>query len=422
MRRVFGYSLLLNIILLNTIFAQELFTDQGQIPTWGQAAVQNLVDQDIISGNDDGSLSPLRNINRAEFLKILTTATDTQIINHSGRSFPDVPRGAWFAPYVHTAVSQGWAKGYPDGTFKPGNRINRAEIAKLLSEAWDIELTLDATDKDWFDVYVRGLAQTDLLPYRANFENFIPAKTPTRIEVFEQLDRVLTIPKEVVIPAIEEGEIPATTTNTTATTSDGRGPIVASTANSDRGQNVENSDPKDNPTTPPVEEDESIETPLSSDQNTGRGVLIPSQNGTENSSQNASISLSTQSTGQTQVIFPGQGGITAFTFTATPTQSTPLLESVALNHNGNAPLSNFSRLWLYSGNNRISEEVIPTQDQVTINFEPTLVLTGETEIELKLDTASNAEPGFTSRWSLTDIPGTDSNLPLHGQWLEIHPE
>ena len=41
----------------------------------------------------------------------------------------------WFFPYVHFLHQDGLISGYPDGSFKPGNDVNRAEFLKMVVEA-----------------------------------------------------------------------------------------------------------------------------------------------------------------------------------------------------------------------------------------------------------------------------------------------
>jgi S1-C subfamily serine protease len=60
------------------------------------------------------------------------------ILKYSGtevteRMFKDVDPEAWYAQPIETVVRAGLMGGYPDGTFKPGQNITRAEIASILS-------------------------------------------------------------------------------------------------------------------------------------------------------------------------------------------------------------------------------------------------------------------------------------------------
>jgi hypothetical protein len=47
-------------------------------------------------------------------------------------TFFDVTEDDWFSEHVRAASSREIVNGYPDGTFKPGNFITRAEAAKIV--------------------------------------------------------------------------------------------------------------------------------------------------------------------------------------------------------------------------------------------------------------------------------------------------
>ena len=49
--------------------------------------------------------------------------------------FADVPSGAWYAPYVATAVSAGIVQGTSPSTFSPGATVTREQLAVLLARA-----------------------------------------------------------------------------------------------------------------------------------------------------------------------------------------------------------------------------------------------------------------------------------------------
>lgn len=53
------------------------------------------------------------------------------VLARSG-GFPDVPAGAWFHGYVMSIKDWGVVSGNDDGTFAPERNINRAEFAKML--------------------------------------------------------------------------------------------------------------------------------------------------------------------------------------------------------------------------------------------------------------------------------------------------
>ena len=101
--------------------------------------VNYLFDNDIVEGYPDGTFRPTEDINRAELTKIVVESVGLDLIQPNG-CFPDVPNDQWYATYVCTAKDAGWIEGYPDGTFQPARTINRAESVKIIAEAeqWDL--------------------------------------------------------------------------------------------------------------------------------------------------------------------------------------------------------------------------------------------------------------------------------------------
>jgi hypothetical protein len=87
----------------------------------------------FVAGYEDGTFRPDDKVNRAEALKILNLAASLQEIQvFEPISFSDVSPQDWFSPFVRAASSREIVKGYPDGQFKPGNPITRAEAAKII--------------------------------------------------------------------------------------------------------------------------------------------------------------------------------------------------------------------------------------------------------------------------------------------------
>ena len=85
----------------------------------------------IIEGYPDGSFKPDNTINRAEALKILVEMAGLSA-GTGTTGFPDVNESAWYSGYVKTAVDLGVVSGYLDGTFGPANNLTRAEAAKIM--------------------------------------------------------------------------------------------------------------------------------------------------------------------------------------------------------------------------------------------------------------------------------------------------
>lgn len=88
----------------------------------------------IIDGYDDGTYKPSNTINRAELTKLLMSGLRKSEIRHEQFCFPDVG-DEWFSTHVCAAKRLNWVSGYEDGTFAPSNTINRAEAVKIIMEA-----------------------------------------------------------------------------------------------------------------------------------------------------------------------------------------------------------------------------------------------------------------------------------------------
>lgn len=58
--------------------------------------------------------------------------------------FTDVPQDLWARPYIEALAARGIVSGFPDGTFKPGGAITRAEFAALLQKAFEQQPKLTA--------------------------------------------------------------------------------------------------------------------------------------------------------------------------------------------------------------------------------------------------------------------------------------
>lgn len=96
-------------------------------------AITTLQGLDIIGGYPDGTFKPDQTINRVEALKILLLGSDVFIpTTWDDTTFSDTDSREWYAPYLIAAVNGDIVSGYPDGTFKPLQTVNLVEALKML--------------------------------------------------------------------------------------------------------------------------------------------------------------------------------------------------------------------------------------------------------------------------------------------------
>jgi|GEM_PF-1520787 len=140
------------------LIAYAAFSDVSDMDVNAEA-ITYVQSQGIVNGYPDGTFKADRNINRAEFTKIVIEATNNNITGSN--CFPDVTE-QWFAKYICTAKTLGAIGGYPDGTFRPEQEVSFVEAAKIIAAAFDTELNID-TDV-WYEGYVRSLDSLNAIP------------------------------------------------------------------------------------------------------------------------------------------------------------------------------------------------------------------------------------------------------------------
>ncbi|MBN2307261.1 S-layer homology domain-containing protein [Candidatus Peregrinibacteria bacterium] len=158
-------------------------------------AITYLSQKGVIGGYADGTFKPDNAINRAEVLKIILSGSGIETDEAFGAHFPDVTEGDWFAPYVMKARAIGFVKGNDaDGTFTPGRQVNMAEFLKMLLVANGIDVSafegkqvasnipLDA----WYANYVNYAVALGIAP-RDSKGNVDAAKLLTRGEVVDMM-------------------------------------------------------------------------------------------------------------------------------------------------------------------------------------------------------------------------------------------
>ena len=69
--------------------------------------------------------------------------------------FKDTELEEWYFPYVQSAVEYGIIKGYPDGTFRPDQKIIRAEAIKLALESAGINVRDVKIGERWYTPYMQ---------------------------------------------------------------------------------------------------------------------------------------------------------------------------------------------------------------------------------------------------------------------------
>lgn len=94
----------------------------------------------IFSGYPDGTFRIGSAINRAETVKVVVLAIGLSLANNNAVHFWDVPNNAWYLTYLASAVRYGVINGYPDGAFRGDRVVNRVELLKIFLEGTGITM------------------------------------------------------------------------------------------------------------------------------------------------------------------------------------------------------------------------------------------------------------------------------------------
>ena len=157
---------------------------------WYNNAVSTLCHMGVLGGYSDGTFRPNAPITRAEFAKIAVSfaqANGSAVYSY----FTDVKTTDWFAPYVTAAKDSSLIEGYSDGSFKPENRITRAEACAIVNRVlgrkpsknhmkisgridwpdcttadWFYEAIMEATNSHTYQMGKRVETWSDKLPQR----------------------------------------------------------------------------------------------------------------------------------------------------------------------------------------------------------------------------------------------------------------
>lgn len=133
---------LLDPAILETISGAAIdFKDVGQ-NRWSASEIKTLVNGSILMGYPDGTFKPGKSITRAELAVMAAKFDKLSAINDN--KFSDINKH-WAAGLINAAAQKGWVTGYPDGTFQPNQFINRAELVNLVNAMLGRNVTTENT-------------------------------------------------------------------------------------------------------------------------------------------------------------------------------------------------------------------------------------------------------------------------------------
>lgn len=120
----------------DTAKAGGMLSDIAKSPN--KEAINVVNNLGIVTGFPDGSFKPEENVNRAQFAAMITRALGTPesaLAGLSSTSFKDVAGYQWAVKYLAFCEGKKIMNGYGDGTVRPGNTITPAEAVAMTLRA-----------------------------------------------------------------------------------------------------------------------------------------------------------------------------------------------------------------------------------------------------------------------------------------------
>lgn len=136
-RKIINMKGLAVLIIMVTIFGLPLgglAADYSDIDGhYAESHIKSWLQQGLAGGYPDGTFRPGNPVSRAEFANFIKRAY-TIPDAPAGAKFSDLPADTWFFSGVASVINAGLMGGYPDGSFRPGNSITRQEAAVVLNK------------------------------------------------------------------------------------------------------------------------------------------------------------------------------------------------------------------------------------------------------------------------------------------------
>ncbi len=200
---------------------------------WAKDPIENTGTVGLVQGYPDGTFKPDRSLTRAELATILVRAKGIEVPQVFGNVFKDVNKEHWAAGYVKAAKTYGLVKGYPDGNFKPNNKINRIEGIVVMARVDKLPLAeqfgayqapyKDLSAKHWSSRHVVAAKTAGILDFIKD-DTLKPKLSLSRAESMEMFsktkfagDQIETLRSWIVGFDKESSNLPEIKTDITAT-------------------------------------------------------------------------------------------------------------------------------------------------------------------------------------------------------------
>lgn len=108
---------------------------------WASCNIDKLAINNVVVGYPDGMFKPGKDITRAEFATMLVKGFNLDDCGLTQRQiFKDVPKHNWANAAIAKAVDENLLAGYPNGRFEPNKKVTRAEALTSIAKGMTCEM------------------------------------------------------------------------------------------------------------------------------------------------------------------------------------------------------------------------------------------------------------------------------------------
>jgi uncharacterized protein YkwD len=176
-----------------------LFFDAADSSSWYFTPVYWAVDNGITSGTGNGYFSPDQTCTRAQAVTFLWNAAG-QPTSSGSSSFSDVASSSWYFNAVNWAVKNGITDGTGNGCFSPDMNCTRAQIVKLIWNAFGNPAPSSSTTRfsdvgqnEWYTQAVLWAYENGITSGTGDGTTFSPNQACTRSQIVTMLYNAASI-------------------------------------------------------------------------------------------------------------------------------------------------------------------------------------------------------------------------------------
>ena len=217
---------LFNLFASLLVFMAMIFAPKAQAAQiadvaddyWAKAEIYRMVDDGVMKLDENGNFNPTGSVERAEFTSMLIkvlSQSDLEI--YIENPFEDVDVKTEHYDDIMRSEQIGLVYGYPDGTFKPKNDVNKAEVTSAVSHItkdtiYDLSILDEYIDTDqipdWAKLAYAKTVKYNLFVNYPDRMKFEPNREITRAETAVLLaklkDAITNVKEEYTAEEVEK--------------------------------------------------------------------------------------------------------------------------------------------------------------------------------------------------------------------------